>query len=109
MDHPLQFFLPRLLLHRERGGELFVEGEEVFDALAVGGEGVLAVAAVHGAVERLVGFGEARRHRHRIIQVRQGAAGELLPRRKPPSFCSGTCEQFVLFMFFRTTKRVFGD
>lgn len=47
-----------LLLHGQRGGEVFVEGEEVFYALAVAGEGVFAVAAVHGAVEGLVGFGE---------------------------------------------------
>jgi hypothetical protein len=40
-----------LLLHGQRGGEVFVEGEEVFYALAVAGEGVFAVAAVHGAVE----------------------------------------------------------
>ena len=33
----------------ERGGELFVEDEEVFDALAVVVEGLRAVTQVHGA------------------------------------------------------------
>ena len=36
----------------EGGGELLVEGEEELDALALGGEGLWAVAAVGGAVER---------------------------------------------------------
>lgn len=38
------------------GGELLVEGEEVFHELPVGEERLLAVAAVHGAVELLVGL-----------------------------------------------------
>jgi hypothetical protein len=41
----LQFFLPRLLLRRVRGNELFIEGEEVFDNLTVGGEGFLGSTA----------------------------------------------------------------
>jgi hypothetical protein len=57
---------------------MFVESEKKFNAQAVGGEGVLAVAAVHCAVERLVSLGKAWRHRHRIVKVSQGAAGELL-------------------------------
>lgn len=64
----------------QRSGEVFVEGEEVFYALAVGGEGVFAVAAVHGAVEGLVGFGEGGRHGHGIIEIRKGAGGEFLAR-----------------------------
>ena len=40
----------------ERGGEFFVEGEEVFHALAVAVERLRAVAAVNGAVEVGVGF-----------------------------------------------------
>jgi hypothetical protein len=43
---------------QERGGELLVEAEEEFDALAVGGEGFGAVAALDGAVEALVGLDE---------------------------------------------------
>ena len=38
-------FTLALLLDCERCGEVFVEGEEVFYALAVAGEGVFAVAA----------------------------------------------------------------
>ena len=49
-------FLPLRGLGDERRGELLVEGEEVFHALAVGEEGLLAVAAVHRAVELLVGL-----------------------------------------------------
>jgi len=73
-------FLPLRGLGDERGGELLVEGEEVFHALAVGAEGLLAVAAVHRAVELLVGLRQLRRHRDRIVEIRQRAAGELLPR-----------------------------
>lgn len=56
--HLVWFARPlRFLLHGQGGGEVFVEGEEVFYALAVAGEGGFAVAAVHGAVEGFVGFG----------------------------------------------------
>ncbi len=44
----------------EGGGELFVEGEEVFEAVALGVEAVSAVAGVDGAVEGLVGAAEGR-------------------------------------------------
>ena len=37
---------------------MFVEGEEEFEAVAVGGEGLGAVGSVDGAVEGGVGFGE---------------------------------------------------
>jgi hypothetical protein len=40
----------------ERRGEFFVKGEEVFHAVAVGIEGLRAVAEVNGAVEVGVGF-----------------------------------------------------
>ena len=43
---------------QQRGGELFVEAEEVFDALAVGVEGFGAVALLDGAIEFGVGLGE---------------------------------------------------
>lgn len=40
---------------RERGDELLVEGEEEFEALALGGEGLRPIAAVDGPVEGVVG------------------------------------------------------
>ena len=57
--------LPRTVRgsHHERRGELFVKGEEVFDAVAVGVEGLRAVAEVNGAVEAGVGFDQIFRHR----------------------------------------------
>ena len=60
----------------ERGGEFFVEGEEVFHARAVGGEGFAAVAAIHGPVERGVGGGEGGRHGERVVKVGEGGGGE---------------------------------
>ena len=42
-------FTPLLGGGDKRGGELLVEGEEVFDAVAVAGEGLGPVTAVHGA------------------------------------------------------------
>ena len=50
----------------ERRGEFFVEGEEVFDAVAVGIEGLRAVAEVNGAVEVGMGFDQGGRHRQRV-------------------------------------------
>jgi len=47
---------------KEGRGEFFVEGKEVFDALAVGIEWLRAVAKVNGAVEVGVGFHERGRH-----------------------------------------------
>ena len=38
----------------QRGGDFFVEGEEVFDAVAVAGEWFRPVTAIHGAVEGLM-------------------------------------------------------
>ena len=48
----------RLCSGQQRRGELFVELEEVFHALAVAGEGFLAPRTVATAVEVSVGFGE---------------------------------------------------
>ncbi len=48
---------------------MLVAGEEEFDALAVAGEGVVAIAAVHGAVEVLVGFEQVGRHGQRVVKV----------------------------------------
>ncbi len=64
----------------ERGGEFFVEGEEVFDALAVVLEGLRAVAEVNGAVEVGVGFDQRGRHRQRVVKVGQRRVGKFLAR-----------------------------
>jgi hypothetical protein len=48
---------PFRLRHRDQWrSEFFVEGEEVFDAVAVAGEGFGPVTAIHGAVEGLMRF-----------------------------------------------------
>ena len=60
----------------ERGGEFFVEREEVFDALAVVVEGLRAIAEVDGAVEFGVGFDERGRHGQRIVEVGEGGIGK---------------------------------
>ena len=59
----------------QRGGELFVEGEEEFNPFAVVGEGLGAVAAFDGAVEALVGFDEFGRHEKRVVELREGGVG----------------------------------
>ena len=64
----------------EGGGEFFVEGEEVFDALAVVVERLGTVAEVNGAVEGSVGFDERGRHGQRIVKVGERRVGELLAR-----------------------------
>lgn len=51
---------------------MLVEGEKVLDAGTVVREGLLAVAALHGAVERLVGLGQSGRHRHGIVEIGEG-------------------------------------
>jgi len=48
--------------NHQRHNEFFVEGKEVFDALAVVLEWLRTVAEVHGAVERGMGFDEHGRH-----------------------------------------------
>ena len=55
----------------ERGGELFVEAEEMFHAFAVGVEGLLAVALLHGAIEFGVGLGERGGHGERVVKIGQ--------------------------------------
>jgi len=62
---------------KEGGGELFVEGEEVFDAGLIVGEGLGPIAAVYGAVELLVGAKESGRHEERVIEGGEGGVGEL--------------------------------
>ncbi|HKV64629.1 MAG TPA: hypothetical protein VJO16_22185, partial [Candidatus Acidoferrum sp.] len=62
----------------ERGDEFFVEGEEVFDALAVVVEGLRAVAEVDGAVEFGVSFDERGRHGQGIVQIGKSGVGEFL-------------------------------
>ena len=63
----------------ERGGEgcgeLFVEGEEEFEAVAVGGEGLRAIGAVDGEVEIGVGFGEGGGHGEGVVEVGEGRTG----------------------------------
>jgi len=54
-------------------GELLVELEEKFHAGTVAGEGFLAVATVHGAVEFGVGSCQRWRHGDGIVEVGQRA------------------------------------
>jgi len=64
----------------ERRGELLVEHEEVFDALAVVVERLRAVAEVNGEVEAGVGFDQRGRHCQRIVQVGQRRVRKFLAR-----------------------------
>ena len=57
METRLTFSFAFLDWRNQRRGELFVEGEEVLDALAVVLEGLRAVAEVDGAIKIAVGFG----------------------------------------------------
>ena len=41
----------------------------MLDALAVVGEGLRAVAPIHGAVEVGVGFGQRRRHGDGVVEI----------------------------------------
>jgi len=52
----------------------------VFDAVAVGVEGLRAVAEVNGAIEVVVGFSEGGRHRQRVVEIGQRCVGEFLAR-----------------------------
>ena len=52
----------------ERGGDLLVEAEEVFDAFAVAAKGLGAVAPLHG-----VGFGQFGGHGERVVEIGQRA------------------------------------
>ena len=60
----------------ERGGEFFVEGEEEFDALAVGGKGFRAVAAIHGTIQFGVGLDQGGRHRQWVVEIGQLGVGK---------------------------------
>jgi hypothetical protein len=62
---------------KERRRELFVEGEEEFDALAVGGERFRAVAAFDGAVELLMGAEKIGGHEERVVELGEGGVGVL--------------------------------
>lgn len=65
----------------EQGGsEFLVEGEEVFDALAVVVEGLRTVAEVNGPVKRGVSFDERGRHGERVVEVGERGVGKLLAR-----------------------------
>src|SRR5436190_10050398 len=57
---------------QEGGGQFFVEGEKVFDALAVGVEGFGAVAFFDGAIQFGVGFEQFGRHGEGIVKVGEG-------------------------------------
>ena len=54
---------------------MHVEAEEELDALAVGGEGFGAVAALDGAVEALVGLDEFGGHEERVVKLGEGGFG----------------------------------
>ena len=69
----------------ERGGELFVEAEEVFDAFAVGVEGLGAVAFLDGAIEFGVGLGEKHGHGERVVKIGQRRKAA----RRPVRFARG--------------------
>ena len=47
---------------QQRRGELFVEGEEVFHALAVRFKWLAAIAQIHGAIQLFVRFVQSGRH-----------------------------------------------
>ena len=66
-----------ILLRWQQAGELLVALEQEFHALRVAGEGGFAVAGVHGAVERLMGFDQRGRHRERVVEVGQRALRKL--------------------------------
>ena len=55
----------------KRGGELFVEGEEVFATVPVAGERLGPVTAVHRPVQLLMCLEQRRGHRQRVIQICQ--------------------------------------
>ena len=55
----------------QRGGELLVEGEEVFHAVPVAGERLGPVTAVHRTVQLLMRLEQRRGHRQRVIQIGQ--------------------------------------
>ncbi len=54
---------------------MFVEGEEEFEAVAVGGEGLGTIGAVNGKVEVGVRVGEGGGHGEGVVEVGEGDAG----------------------------------
>ena len=60
-----------LVLGQEGGGQLLVKAEKVLHPLPLAGEGLGAVAQIHRPVQFRMGFDQCRRHRERVIQVRQ--------------------------------------
>ena len=68
--------LPALFRFREKRGHLrLVEGEEVFDTLAVAGETGGAIQSVEGAVEGGVGGAQGGGHQVGVVEVGQRRAG----------------------------------
>ena len=62
----------------EWGCKLFVEGEEVFDSVAVGFEGFVSVGAVNKTVDLGVSFQQGGRHCKRVVKVGQRGRGIFL-------------------------------
>jgi len=56
---------------QQRGGQLLVQAEKVLHPLPLAGEGLEAVAQIHRPVQFRMGFDQRRRHRERVIQIRQ--------------------------------------
>src|ERR1035441_4732084 len=56
---------------QQRGGQLLVKAEKVLHPLALAGEGLGAVAQIHRPIQLRMGFDQRRRHRERVIQIRQ--------------------------------------
>lgn len=76
------FSFPRAILRDgdERGGEPIVEGEEVFDPLAVILKGLGPVAQVNRAIQLSVRFDQGGRHRQRVVKIAQRRLGKFLAR-----------------------------
>ena len=80
---------------QKRGGQLLVEGEEVFDTLALAREGLGAMAKVRRLVQFHMGFDRRGRPRQRAIQIRQRPARKLRPHVR--RFLRGRIDGFSLF------------
>lgn len=63
--------------HHQRRHQPLISLKQKGHTFALGGEGGAAIGGVHGAVQRLVGPQQHRRHGQGIIQIRQRAAGKL--------------------------------
>jgi hypothetical protein len=77
--HTSRFYFPlcRFLFHGQQAGELLIALEQKLHALRVVGEGGLAVAGIHSAVDGLVGFDQCGRHGERIVEVGERTLREL--------------------------------